>query len=653
MRSLLFNHIVADVKNVNKKHANNKINSKLQGFMYTMLRDNHLMAARMSLNVMTTLYRKQVWCDAKTVNVVATAILSKHVKLCMTGIRFFLGVDQHAEEEADSDAEEDARLMQAVAKDAFNIHHKNTAASSKKVRKYKRALKTVKANEKKERTQGLSTSSALMLLHDPQGLAEKVFARLKASTDSFEVKLSMMNFISRLIGTHELLLLNFYPFLQRYLNPHQQEITAILAFMTQAVHNLVPPESLEPVVQTLANHFVNDRSSNEAMSIGINTIREVCSRQPLTMSQELLHDLSQYRTTKDKGVAIAARSLIGLFREIRPELLQKKDRGKKGQTNLDAKPMEYGAQVVNDEIDGLRLLREYEAKGKEVPDEDEIYVQVSRRMNESGDESDAEGEEDVETGDENMIMLGDDDDEENEDEAMEEEEEEVEDYSTLELSEVRKMLNERMLDSKGNRETLVARLQESDANFRQLLKQEQEEASEGEEGEEEDEEEEEEEQNSSTQKGDDDLRILTDEDFEKIRRLKLMQTMNKAAGSKRKRDDVLGEDGLPVSFVTTDFSEKVLPSTLIGTQSKKKATKENKIDSILQGREGREAFGAKRTPKGGGTTNAVKKRKKINSMVIQSERVRSKATRGGGQKAALKNKLRAQARRGNTKRRSK
>jgi len=105
MRSLLFNHIIADVKNVNKKGANNKLNSKLQGFMYTMLKDNQIMAARMSLRVMTTLYRKQIWCDAKTVNVVATAIMSKHVKLCMTGIRFFLGVDDAAEGEADSDAE--------------------------------------------------------------------------------------------------------------------------------------------------------------------------------------------------------------------------------------------------------------------------------------------------------------------------------------------------------------------------------------------------------------------------------------------------------------------------------------------------------------------------------------------------------------------
>ena len=295
------------------------------------------------------------------VNVIATACMSKHVKLMMTAIRFFLNADE--EMAVDSDEEEEHALMVSTAKDAFNIHHKNVAASTKKVRKYKRALKTVKSNSKKDRRNGTVTFQALMLLHDPQGLAEKMFGRLKSSTDSFEVKMAMMNLISRLIGTHELLVLNFYPFLQRYLNPHQKDITSILAFMTQAVHALVPPDSLEPVVQTLANHFVTDRSSNEAMSIGLNTIREVCSRQPLTMSQGLLQDLVQYKTSKDKGIATGARSLISLFREVRPELLHKKDRGKKGQQNLDTVPMAYGAQVVNDKIDGLELLEQYEVGG--------------------------------------------------------------------------------------------------------------------------------------------------------------------------------------------------------------------------------------------------------------------------------------------------
>ena len=44
------------------------------------------------------------------------------------------------------------------------------------------------------------------------------------------------------------------------------------------------------------------------------------------MTKDLLHDLASYKSFKDKGVMMAARSLIQLFRNVRPEFLQKKDR---------------------------------------------------------------------------------------------------------------------------------------------------------------------------------------------------------------------------------------------------------------------------------------------------------------------------------------
>jgi protein SDA1 len=62
---------------------------------------------------------------------------------------------------------------------------------------------------------------AINLLNDPQGVAEKVFKRLRSSNERFEVKLLMMNFISRVIGGHQLLMLPFYSFLQRYIQSHQ------------------------------------------------------------------------------------------------------------------------------------------------------------------------------------------------------------------------------------------------------------------------------------------------------------------------------------------------------------------------------------------------------------------------------------------------
>jgi len=55
-------------------------------------------------------------------------------------------------------------------------------------------------------------------------------------------------------------------------------------------------------------------------------------------------DLTAYKKYKEKAVASAARSLITLFREIAPYMLEKKDRGRGA--DLEARPMEYGAGTV-------------------------------------------------------------------------------------------------------------------------------------------------------------------------------------------------------------------------------------------------------------------------------------------------------------------
>lgn len=57
-----------------------------------------------------------------------------------------------------------------------------------------------------------------------------------------------------------------------------------------------------------------------------------------------MQDLTAYKKYKEKAVASAARSLITLFREIAPYMLEKKDRGRGA--DLEARPMQYGAGQV-------------------------------------------------------------------------------------------------------------------------------------------------------------------------------------------------------------------------------------------------------------------------------------------------------------------
>jgi hypothetical protein len=47
--------------------------------------------------------------------------------------------------------------------------------------------------------------------------------------------------ISRLIGTHELILLNYYSYIARFLTPHQREVIHLLQYSAQVTTNPLNP----------------------------------------------------------------------------------------------------------------------------------------------------------------------------------------------------------------------------------------------------------------------------------------------------------------------------------------------------------------------------------------------------------------------------
>ena len=62
----------------------------------------------------------------------------------------------------------------------------------------------------------------------------------------------------------------------------------MLQYAAQASHELIPPETLEPVVKSIVNNFVTERNSGEVMAIGLNAMREIARRCPLVLGEDLL-----------------------------------------------------------------------------------------------------------------------------------------------------------------------------------------------------------------------------------------------------------------------------------------------------------------------------------------------------------------------------
>ncbi|EDS30309.1 mystery 45A [Culex quinquefasciatus] len=552
LRTFLENHIITDIKNMNAKQKDMKLNSTLQNFMYTMLKDANPKAAKMSIDIMIELYKKRIWNDAKTVNVIATVgCFSKITKVMVASLKFFLGTDEDDSKEDEEDSDKEADLKGVMMANKVN-------KKTKKRKKQLEAAKKLYHQAQKKKTKAVSFNfSAVHLIHNPQGMAENLFKQLQASNERFEVKLMHLDVISRLVGIHELFLFSFYPYITRFVQPHQRQVTRILQFAAQASHELVPPDLIEPVIKTLVNNFVTERNSSDVMAIGLNAVREICVRCPLAMNEDLLRDLTLYKNYKEKSVMMAAKALILLYREQIPTLLAKKDRGRPTEASVEIKPKKYGEVQAMDHIPGTEALLnaapdldvsdeedDSDSEGGWVDvDSDEEPLEEKKKgitMVKNGDQEDSDGDE------EQSEEEGSDDGEwETDSEADGEEVEDDEEEEEQEPPVKRQKIVKKATTKKASEESTAAATTLTSKEALQELAL---------------------------------TKIFTDADFARIEQ---EQVKKKMTHNNRKRQ------------LEKERSEFVKLDDIEMIYKKRKTDKEARIESMKRGREGREKFGYK------------------------------------------------------------
>lgn len=155
----------------------------------------------------------------------------------------------------------------------------------------------------------------------------------------------------------------FYPHILRYLESHDKEkIGEIFAMIIEACHDLVPPEEIKPLIERIINNYITEYCNNSHITVGLNTIRELLNRMPLALDESQIEYLVQFKTFKNASVVAAAKSLINYFRDVCPNLLPKRLRGRftKIDEDNDKKNFVYGKQKINFGIEGIELLEKAE-----------------------------------------------------------------------------------------------------------------------------------------------------------------------------------------------------------------------------------------------------------------------------------------------------
>ncbi|SCU79481.1 LADA_0B00958g1_1 [Lachancea dasiensis] len=551
VRKLVYNTLISLLKSCNTGAKNQKLNRSTQAICFNLLDQpdsQGVWAARLTRE----LWRRGIWDDSRAVEIMTQAALHDDVKIAYSGVLFFLGADKEREENFEENSDDEDIDMDAL-RHKMQINKK----SSKRGKKLDSALKAVKKKKAGPKTpQGYLNFSAIHLLRDPQGFADKLFTKQLSSKSNnrfdLDQKIALMQLLSRLIGTHKLMVLGFYSFFLKYLTPKQRDVTKILAAAAQASHDLIPPETIMVLVRKIADEFVSDGVASEVAAAGLNTIREICSRAPLAIDETLLQDLTEYKGSKAKGVSMAAKSLIALYREAAPEMLKRKDRGKVASMDIqesnreggESKRPKFGVENNVQGIAGIELLAKWQKDNENAEAEDEDNDdnwEIDEDHVEDEDEED-EGEwVTVESDKEYDVDMGESDGEDKE-------KDESEDGAQ----------KEKALDP--------------ESAFKELATS----------------------------------RVLTPADFAKLEELRTEQGVARLMGVRNE--------------------ETVDSDRLVGPLKHRKSTKEERLASIMEGREGREKFGSRKKNRDQqrSTTNREKERKKNYVMMIHKRSVKGK-----------------------------
>ncbi|KAI3970375.1 hypothetical protein MKX01_024022 [Papaver californicum] len=606
LRKDAFSHVIHSIRRMNQKHKNETQNRPLQNILFTMLQEEDEAKAKRALIVLCDLHRRRVWFDERTANAICTACFHPSSKIMNAALSFLLGFEKIEEaDDSDVDSSEDEKNPQVVLQreDVYKAHHKGTLASKKKKQaKLQRAIRSMKrqqrANSEKDTPNYYSPLNHLI---DAQGFAEKLFSRLQTCNERFEVKMMILKVIARTVGLHRLILLNFYPFLQKYVQPHQRDITELLASAVQACHDMVPPDAVEPLFRQVVNQFVHDKSRTEAIAVGLNVVREICLRIPLLMTEDLLQDLVLYRKSHEKAISTAARSLITLFREVCPSLLVKKDRGRP--TNPKARPKAFGEVNIASNVSGLELLQNDDGEdeendggdsdssmfdnndeGEATETTDNAHTQLSEEDNDETEESDVGLDDDSESG-------------QSEEEESDSEEDEDGDGDEDEEQEDSNKRKRKLSDYAGelNADTSLRALKRIAESTREF-------------------------ESSDLTDG-----ILSNDDFKRIKELKAKEGAKLALGQHgllRK-----GPEAKSPAFKVPSSEElslkRVNPSVL-ETNIRRKMTKEERLELVKAGREDRGKYQARaaiKQKKTGGTSNKQKEHKKNMPMVAKRAKI--------------------------------
>lgn len=145
LRAQLYTTVISEMRNANAEVKNHILNKTVQTVLFGLVEvgkeDSSSTAGLWAVKITRELWKRSVWSDSRTVEIMKQAALSRNPKVLVGAVKFFLGVDQEREEVIEGGNSDDDGLSKRVEDLRKGV---GISKTNKKKRQLEKAVATLK-----------------------------------------------------------------------------------------------------------------------------------------------------------------------------------------------------------------------------------------------------------------------------------------------------------------------------------------------------------------------------------------------------------------------------------------------------------------------------------------------------------------------------
>ncbi|SOV21947.1 protein SDA1, putative [Plasmodium sp. DRC-Itaito] len=303
-----------------------------------------------SCSILIELIKKNIFVNKKNVNLISEGIFYKNLKIVKCVCYALLGKYDNKELVIKMEKEkiDKNKKIEELKNISNQTHQKLTKSKIKQLHiKKEKIMEAIYNNhnsssdeenqhlgtKKKNRKKKIDLSNYVNytfidFLFDAYTYSSNIFNLIcsKYQFNNGTIKLLLLNILCRIYQRNKIIEENFFLYYENVLLhlKNKNTISRYLSIFIQCLHDYIPTPFIQRIVCVLIKKFLCEHLSEEFVYLIINAIIEIIIKFPSCLNEEIFEAVIVFKDYKNKQISTIIRRFINVCKHVNPQVLNKK-----------------------------------------------------------------------------------------------------------------------------------------------------------------------------------------------------------------------------------------------------------------------------------------------------------------------------------------